>query len=104
MKASRVMVMPSVSDPFGLSALEAVSLGLPVVLSKNCGVSEVLKDVPQIAQNDIDGYVYAIREILANKKLASKTAKENSDSVKKRNWEVVSTEILSALNQEVKNG
>lgn len=104
MKASQVMVMPSLSEPFGLSALEAVSLNLPVVLSENCGVAEVLKDVPKVSQSDIDSYVTAIRDTLANKKQSSKIAKQNAESVKKRNWETVSDEIFSALKQEVKNG
>lgn len=104
MKASQVMVMPSLSEPFGLSALEAVSLKLPVILSKNCGVAEVLKDVPKVVQSDIDGYVTAIREILTNKKQSSKIAKQNSESVKIRNWETVSNDIFSALKQELKNG
>lgn len=37
-----VYVMPSVSEPFGLSAVEAVQFGIPVVISKQSGVSEVL--------------------------------------------------------------
>ncbi|RUA33817.1 MAG: hypothetical protein DSY77_08300 [Bacteroidetes bacterium] len=104
MKAAKVMVMPSLSEPFGLSALEAVSLNLPVVLSKNCGVAEVLKDVPKVVQSDIESYVIAIREILANQKQSSKIAQQNAESVKKRNWETVSDEIFSALKQELKNG
>lgn len=104
MKAAQVMVMPSLSEPFGLSALEAASLELPLVLSKNCGVVEVLKDVPKVTQNDIEGYVTAIQEILTNKQQSSKIAKQNAESVKKRNWEKVSDEIFSALKQESKNG
>jgi glycogen(starch) synthase len=99
MKASQVMVMPSLSEPFGLSALEAVSLEVPLVLSKNCGVAEVVSDVKTISTKDIDAYATAVREILADKKQSLKIAKENAASVKKRNWEDVSTEILSALKQ-----
>jgi hypothetical protein len=104
MKAAKMMVMPSLSEPFGLSALEAASLELPLVLSKNCGVAEVLKGVPSVEQSDIDGYVTAIREILMDKKQSSKIAQQNAESVKKRNWETVSDEIFSALKQELKNG
>jgi glycosyltransferase involved in cell wall biosynthesis len=104
MKASQVMVMPSLSEPFGLSALEAASLELPIVLSKNCGVAEVLKEVPKLTKNDLKGYVSAIREILANKNQAVKIARQNADSVKKRNWETVSNDIMEALKQELKNG
>lgn len=104
MKSSQVMVMPSISEPFGLSALEAVSLQVPVVLSRNCGVAEVLQHVSILDQKDIAGYVTSIREILSNKKQTLKNAKENAAFVKKRNWKTVSDDILSALKQEFKNG
>lgn len=104
MKASKVMVMPSLSEPFGLSALEAAALELPVVLSKNCGVVEVLQDVPALKPQDVQAYVTAIREILMNKKQALETAKQNAVSVCKRNWEAVSEDIFLALKQELKNG
>jgi glycosyltransferase involved in cell wall biosynthesis len=38
-----VYVMPSVSEPFGLTALEAVRCGVPVILSKTSGAAEVLR-------------------------------------------------------------
>ena len=38
-----VYCMPSVSEPFGLSALEAAQFGIPAVISKQSGVAEVLK-------------------------------------------------------------
>lgn len=104
MKTSQVMIMPSLSEPFGLSALEAVSLALPIVLSKNCGVAEVLNDVPKVVQSDIDSYVTATREILTNKQQSSKIAKQNAESVKKRNWKSVTDDIFSTLKQELKNG
>ncbi len=37
-----VFFMPSVSDPFGLAALEAAQFGIPLVLSKQTGAAEVL--------------------------------------------------------------
>lgn len=99
MKASQVMVMPSLSEPFGLSALEAVSLELPLVLSKNCGVAEVMTDAKTVATKDLEAYATAVREVLANKKQFLKTAQVNAETVKKRNWKSVSSEILSALKQ-----
>ncbi|MBU0743895.1 MAG: glycosyltransferase family 4 protein, partial [Gammaproteobacteria bacterium] len=40
-----VYVMPSVSEPFGLSALEALTCDVPAIISKQSGVSEVLRNV-----------------------------------------------------------
>jgi glycosyltransferase involved in cell wall biosynthesis len=42
-EGSDVYVMPSVSEPFGLTALEAVRHGVPVILSKSSGAAEVLE-------------------------------------------------------------
>src|SRR3990167_7127898 len=41
-KMADVYVMPSVSDPFGISALESMKNGTPVIVSKQSGVSEVI--------------------------------------------------------------
>jgi glycosyltransferase involved in cell wall biosynthesis len=37
-------VMPSVSEPFGISPLEAMALDVPVIVSRQSGVSEVLRN------------------------------------------------------------
>jgi glycosyltransferase involved in cell wall biosynthesis len=42
-QAADVYVMPSVSEPFGLTAVEAVQQGVPVILSKTTGVGEILR-------------------------------------------------------------
>lgn len=44
-RSTDIFVMPSLSEPFGISALEAASCGIPIILSKNSGVKEVLKNV-----------------------------------------------------------
>ncbi len=46
---SKVYVMPSVSEPFGITCLEAISYGVPAVISKNSGVAEVM---PQVLKAD----------------------------------------------------
>lgn len=42
-KVAEVYVMPSVAEPFGISALEAIASGTPVIISKNAGVAEKIK-------------------------------------------------------------
>ena len=46
--SSDVFVMPSISEPFGIVALEALHAGTPVVLSKNCGVAELIPSIKQV--------------------------------------------------------
>lgn len=43
-----LLVMPSRREPFGLAALEAAARGVPVVLDRVCGVSEVLTEAPTV--------------------------------------------------------
>lgn len=64
---SDVYVMPSVSEPFGISALEALRAGVPVILSKQSGVAEVLPYVPQVDFWDIDKLAEFIRAFLVYK-------------------------------------
>ncbi len=52
--AADLFVMPSVSEPFGLAALEAMKVGTPVLLSKQSGVAEVVKNALKVDFWDID--------------------------------------------------
>ncbi len=52
LKASDVYVMPSVSEPFGISPLEAMQMGVPSIISKQSGCAEILNNVIQTAYWD----------------------------------------------------
>src|SRR5208337_4821414 len=52
-----VYVMPSVSEPFGLTCLEALTNNIPVVISKQSGVAEVLNHVLKVDFWDTDEMV-----------------------------------------------
>jgi glycosyltransferase involved in cell wall biosynthesis len=49
-----VYVMPSVSEPFGIAPLEAMSHDIPVIISKTSGVSEVLTHALKVDFWDVD--------------------------------------------------
>ncbi len=63
-----VFVMPSVSEPFGLVALEAAKQKTPVILSKTSGASEVLAGSPQVDFWDIKAMSAAVIKLLDDKK------------------------------------
>ncbi len=64
LKMSDVYVMPSVSEPFGISALEALHFEVPTIISKQSGVSEVLKNAIAIDYWNTDALARAILGVL----------------------------------------
>ncbi|HEY1435128.1 MAG TPA: glycosyltransferase family 4 protein, partial [Thermoanaerobaculia bacterium] len=60
-----VYVMPSVSEPFGLTALEALQQGTPVIVSRSAGVSEVVKNLLRVEFGDVDDLASKILSVLA---------------------------------------
>jgi glycogen(starch) synthase len=60
-----VFVMPSVVEPFGIAALEAIAAGVPTILSKTSGVAEVAGHAFAVDFWDIDEYASRIAELLS---------------------------------------
>ena len=65
LKASDVYVMPSVSEPFGISPLEAMQMGVPSIISKQSGCAEILSNVIKIDYWDIDAMADAMYSIIS---------------------------------------
>jgi len=61
---SDVYVMPSVSEPFGISPLEAMASDVPVIVSKQSGVAEILKHALKVDFWDVDDMADAIYGLL----------------------------------------
>ena len=96
---SDVYVMPSVSEPFGISPLEAMRSNVPVVISKQSGVAEVLKHALKVDFWDIDALSDAIYGILhydGLKKMFMKYGKEEVDNLK---WENAAFNMLQVYHQ-----
>ncbi|MGL5771296.1 MAG: glycosyltransferase family 4 protein, partial [Bacteroidales bacterium] len=64
LKSSDVYIMPSVSEPFGISPLEAMQVGVPSIISKQSGCAEILNNVIKTDYWDIDSMADAIYSIV----------------------------------------
>ena len=95
---SDVYVMPSVSEPFGIAPLEALRANVPVIISKQSGVSEVLKNAIKVDFWDTDALANAICGLLEYPTL-SKTFKKNGvNEVQNMTWENAAGKILNIYN------
>lgn len=65
-----VFIMPSLSEPFGLVALEAAQHNTPVIISKNSGVAEVLPSATQLDYWDTDKMSEAVLSLLKDREAA----------------------------------
>ena len=84
---SDVYVMPSVSEPFGISPLEAMRSNVPVIISKQSGVAEVLKYALKIDFWDIDAMADSIFGLLNYKALSNFFIKYGQEEVNNLKWE-----------------
>ena len=93
LKASDVYVMPSVSEPFGISPLEAMQCGTPTIISKQSGCAEILHNCIKLDYWDIEAMADAIYSICHNESLFSYLSEEGKREVDNITWEKVGTWI-----------
>lgn len=88
-----VFVMPSISEPFGIVPLEAMRLNVPVVISKQSGVSEVVKHAMKVDFWDINAMADAIYGLCRYKALSDCFKNEGKDEVDSLKWELAAKKI-----------
>ncbi len=81
-----VFVMPSISEPFGLVALEAAQRHTPVIVSKNAGVSEVLPHAISLDFWDIKKMAESIVDLVSQKELAERQVQGQLSDLAKQTW------------------
>jgi len=92
---ANVFVMPSVSEPFGLTAVEAMACQAPVIVSKQSGVSEVLRNVLKVDFWDTHELASKIINVLRYSSLYSELKDRGFWEIQKyRNWKDVATETI----------
>jgi glycosyltransferase involved in cell wall biosynthesis len=84
---TRVYVMPSVSEPFGITPLEAILAGVPVIISKQSGVGEVVKHALKVDFWDTDALAQAMCSVLQYKSLADTLKKNSREEINRITWE-----------------
>ncbi|MCC6580736.1 MAG: glycosyltransferase [Phycisphaeraceae bacterium] len=94
-----VYVMPSVSEPFGISTLEAISRDVPVIISRSSGVSEVLSHALKVDFWDVDDMANKILAVLRHPPLASTLRRGADKELRRLSWHEAAGRCRSVYEQ-----
>ena len=89
-----VYCMPSVSEPFGLSAIEAAQYGIPAVISRQSGVAEVLKRALTADFWDVDLMARHIVTLLEDENAYNRAVAASLEDQKHCTWEAAAEKIV----------
>ncbi len=91
---SDVYVMPSVSEPFGISPLEAMEMGVPSIISKQSGCAEILENVIKTDYWDVDAMADAMHSIITNKALFTTLRDRGIEEIHGITWEKAGKKVI----------
>ncbi|MDX2286757.1 MAG: glycosyltransferase [Bacteroidia bacterium] len=84
---SSLFVMPSVSEPFGLSALEAAQMGVPCLISEQAGVAEALPHALRVLPQDPDAVAEQIIALLQDGALREAVVQGQLTDLQEYSWD-----------------
>ena len=99
LKASDVYIMPSVSEPFGISPLEAMQMGVPSIISKQSGCAEILTNVIKTDYWDIDAMADAIYSIITYPAMHAQLKEEGLAEVNQITWDKAGQKVINIYKQ-----
>jgi glycosyltransferase involved in cell wall biosynthesis len=100
LKASDVYIMPSVSEPFGISPLEAMQMGVPSIISKQSGCAEILQNVIKTDYWDIDAMADAIHSIISYPAMYETLKQQGMEELKGITWEKAGQKVIDIYRRE----
>lgn len=96
---SDVYVMPSVSEPFGISPLEAMKSNVPVIISRQSGVAEVLDYALKVDYWDVDALADAIYALVTYPALAKMFSRKGHEEVTGIKWSNAAAKVKGVYEQ-----
>ncbi|MDR1119954.1 MAG: glycosyltransferase [Dysgonamonadaceae bacterium] len=93
LKSSDVYVMPSVSEPFGISPLEAMQCGVPTIISKQSGCAEILENAIKTDYWDTEAMADAMYAIITYPAMAAYLQEEGKREVDEIKWEYAGQKV-----------
>jgi glycogen(starch) synthase len=97
-----VYVMPSVSEPFGIAPLEAMSYDRPVIVSKQSGVSEVLRNALKVDFWDVDKMASQIVAVLELPELRRTLIERAREEIRHIHWDAAAEKLVPVYESVVR--
>ena len=96
-----VYVMPSLSEPFGLTALEALQHGTPVIVSRSAGVAEVAPNVLRVEFGDVEDLASKILSVLAFPPLREALSERGRADAQRLSWRASAARCVAVYRELV---
>jgi len=93
-KHADLFVMPSVSEPFGLTSLEAIKNGTPVIVSKQSGVAEVIPNTLKVDYWDTEDMANKILAVLKYTSLSNALISNGYYDLSKITWDSQTKQLI----------
>ena len=94
-----VYVMPSVSEPFGIAPLEAAAHGVPVLVSENSGVAEVLPSAVTFDPSDAADLARELLRVLRSPALRRRLASRARRELSKLGWDAQAVRLAAVYDE-----
>ncbi|MGL4758848.1 MAG: glycosyltransferase family 4 protein [Patescibacteria group bacterium] len=95
--SSSLFVMPSVSEPFGLTALEAVRLGVPTIASTRCGFTDIVPSTPTFDYKDTVLFASLMYQFINSESDWQNLIDKQKKELKTHNWFIQVQKFVSFL-------
>lgn len=99
LSATDIFVLPSVSEPFGMAPLEAMSFGAVAIISKQSGVAEVVENAYKVDFWDVDRIVAIILDIVQHPEKRREMAQKAVAEVARLEWDEAARRIVAVYSE-----
>ncbi len=101
LRNSDVYIMPSVSEPFGISPLEAMQMGVPSIISKQSGCAEILNNVIKTDYWDVDAMADAIHALISYQAMHTELRDKGIEEIYGITWEKAGKKVIDIYNKVI---
>ncbi len=101
LEASDIILLPAVSEPFGIAPLEAMSYGVVAIISERSGAAEIIQNAFKVSFWDIDQMVEIVIKLLKDPQNMKKIGEAGASEVEKITWKKAGTEIKNIYEESI---